>query len=207
MVRKMNRRSYKLKGCPRCGGDLLCDGAYGDFEEVCLQCGHRNYLDSRYNSGVQKTINLIDLLDEAVKISETAGVTREFELSRTSARTGDLSNFTTGAERFVKKQDTIEVSEKALPEAEETKRRIEAELRVWRKAHDEVIKANGEIDSESCIRDLESMLSLNIAREQSQNMKKHLEEIERIANELKTLKIGTEEAIQRIRRISEEVSS
>ena len=205
MVRKMNRRSYKLKGCPRCGGDLLCDAVYEDFEEVCLQCGHRNYLDNRQNSGLQKTIDLIDLPDKAAKISETTGVAREFELSGTFAGTGNLSHYTTEAERFVKKQDGIEAREKTLPAADEAKRTVATELTAWGKTHNEGAKVNGRIDTESCIKYLESILSLNIAREQSQDIKKHLEEIERIANELKTLKIGTEEAIQRLRRISAEV--
>lgn len=37
-------RSYlRLKGCPRCGGDVLVDHAMDD-EDVCLQCGFRKPL-------------------------------------------------------------------------------------------------------------------------------------------------------------------
>lgn len=37
----MNGRSYlKLKGCPKCNGDILVDNAI-DNEEYCLQCGYR----------------------------------------------------------------------------------------------------------------------------------------------------------------------
>ncbi len=35
-------RSYlRLKGCPKCGGDVLVDRAF-EGEDVCLQCGFRN---------------------------------------------------------------------------------------------------------------------------------------------------------------------
>ncbi len=34
-------RSYlRLKGCPKCGGDVLVDHAIED-EDICLQCGFR----------------------------------------------------------------------------------------------------------------------------------------------------------------------
>jgi len=34
-------RSYlRLKGCPKCGGDILVDHAIED-EDMCLQCGFR----------------------------------------------------------------------------------------------------------------------------------------------------------------------
>jgi DNA-directed RNA polymerase subunit RPC12/RpoP len=31
----------KLKGCPRCGGDMLTEEILGELEYVCLQCGNR----------------------------------------------------------------------------------------------------------------------------------------------------------------------
>lgn len=40
----MYRKYLRLKGCPRCGGDVLIDKAYEDIDEVCIQCGYRNYL-------------------------------------------------------------------------------------------------------------------------------------------------------------------
>ncbi len=37
-------RSYlRLKGCPKCGGDILVDRAIED-EDICLQCGYRKPL-------------------------------------------------------------------------------------------------------------------------------------------------------------------
>ncbi len=37
-------RSYlRLKGCPKCGGDVLVDRAF-EGEDVCLQCGFRKTL-------------------------------------------------------------------------------------------------------------------------------------------------------------------
>lgn len=41
----MHRKYLRLKGCPRCGGDVLIDKAYEDIDEVCIQCGYRNYLN------------------------------------------------------------------------------------------------------------------------------------------------------------------
>jgi len=191
MVHKMNRKNYKLKGCPRCGGDLLCDSAYGDFEEVCLQCGYRNYDNNQYNSGAQQTVELFDLPGEVVRVAETTRLTHEFELSRTFAGTENPHNYTSEAEILVDEQDRIEARDRVLREAEEIKNSI---------------KAASQADSESYLKYFKSLLSLNVAREQSKNIKKHLEEIERIAYELKTLKIGTTEAIKRLRGISEEVS-
>ncbi len=42
---------WKLKGCPRCNGDLFLSNERNWHErsvwcEVCLQCGHREYLDN-----------------------------------------------------------------------------------------------------------------------------------------------------------------
>ena len=40
------RKYLKLKGCPRCNGDLLIDKAYYDYPvEVCIQCGFHHYLE------------------------------------------------------------------------------------------------------------------------------------------------------------------
>ncbi len=37
-----NRAYLRLKGCPKCGGDILIDKALDD-DAVCIQCGFRNY--------------------------------------------------------------------------------------------------------------------------------------------------------------------
>ena len=37
-----NRAYLRLKGCPKCGGDILVDRALED-SDVCIQCGFRNY--------------------------------------------------------------------------------------------------------------------------------------------------------------------
>jgi DNA-directed RNA polymerase subunit M/transcription elongation factor TFIIS len=66
----MNRKNIRFKSCPRCGGDLLLDRAYDEFEEVCLQCGYRNYMNNQYNNEVQETIDRANLPPEMVKGSE-----------------------------------------------------------------------------------------------------------------------------------------
>ena len=38
----MHRTSLRLKGCPKCGGDILIDKILEDGE-VCIQCGFRNF--------------------------------------------------------------------------------------------------------------------------------------------------------------------
>jgi hypothetical protein len=35
---------WKLKGCPRCKGDLLVERLQGRWDEYCLQCGYRRDL-------------------------------------------------------------------------------------------------------------------------------------------------------------------
>ena len=35
---------WKLKGCPRCKGDLASDRDKGKWYELCLQCGYRRDL-------------------------------------------------------------------------------------------------------------------------------------------------------------------
>ena len=37
---------WKLKGCPRCGGDVFIDRDLQDWYEQCLQCGYRSELES-----------------------------------------------------------------------------------------------------------------------------------------------------------------
>lgn len=38
----MHRTYLRLKGCPKCGGDILIDKVLEDGE-VCIQCGFRNF--------------------------------------------------------------------------------------------------------------------------------------------------------------------
>ena len=39
----MYSRAYlRLRGCPKCGGDILVDKALDD-SDVCIQCGFRGY--------------------------------------------------------------------------------------------------------------------------------------------------------------------
>ena len=50
------RKYLKLKGCPRCKGDLLIDKAYSDYPaEVCIQCGFHHYLKTEVKELSVKT--------------------------------------------------------------------------------------------------------------------------------------------------------
>ncbi len=42
--------TWKLKGCPRCGGDVFLDRDYDGWFEECLQCGRRFELENIYSS-------------------------------------------------------------------------------------------------------------------------------------------------------------
>ncbi len=47
--------TWKLKGCPRCNGDLsVGDAEYGRVES-CLQCGYLLYTENEINLKVQNT--------------------------------------------------------------------------------------------------------------------------------------------------------
>ena len=41
----MYRKYLRLKGCPKCGGDILVDRAYEDYNESCIQCGYVSYYE------------------------------------------------------------------------------------------------------------------------------------------------------------------
>ena len=41
------RAYFKLKACPRCGGDILVDRAVEDAE-ICIQCGFRKFEMAEY---------------------------------------------------------------------------------------------------------------------------------------------------------------
>ena len=36
--------NWKLKSCPKCGGDLFVDSDYNGWYEQCLQCGYMGEL-------------------------------------------------------------------------------------------------------------------------------------------------------------------
>jgi len=57
-------RSYlRLKGCPRCRGDILVDRAIEDGE-VCIQCGFRKFVGATHNKQpedrLEKTVTVVD---------------------------------------------------------------------------------------------------------------------------------------------------
>lgn len=67
----MHRKYLRLKGCPRCGGDVLIDKAYEDIDEVCIQCGYRNYLN--VTDEVEKSKKLVKIA-KAVRKKRTKQV-------------------------------------------------------------------------------------------------------------------------------------
>ena len=50
----MNSNHSGMRVCPRCGGNMFLHEDHGEVEEACLQCGHRNYLFSRYQAVIRK---------------------------------------------------------------------------------------------------------------------------------------------------------
>ncbi len=53
-----------FKGCGRCGGDMFKEDDLGETELVCLQCGSRRVLTSRFSAEMSETmaIQVTDLL-------------------------------------------------------------------------------------------------------------------------------------------------
>lgn len=48
----------RLKGCPKCGGDVLIETEKGEFNKVCLGCGFRVYayrIESSHEHGRTRT--------------------------------------------------------------------------------------------------------------------------------------------------------
>ncbi len=43
---------WKLKGCPRCGGDVITERYHDTQHEMCLQCGY--WKESRIIAGVKQ---------------------------------------------------------------------------------------------------------------------------------------------------------
>ena len=39
--------TWKIKNCPRCGGDVYIDEELGGAYEQCLQCGYEHHLPAR----------------------------------------------------------------------------------------------------------------------------------------------------------------
>ncbi len=48
--------NWKLKGCPRCDGDLSVNDAEYGMVENCLQCGYLHYIENEVNLKVQNTV-------------------------------------------------------------------------------------------------------------------------------------------------------
>ena len=38
---------WKLKGCPRCTGDLFIEQEKNDWDEACLACGYRKVVSKK----------------------------------------------------------------------------------------------------------------------------------------------------------------
>ena len=55
----MNMKKFNFKGCPRCGGDMVLESGFDGLEEVCLQCGHRNYSVNEQHSSVHDEVEQI----------------------------------------------------------------------------------------------------------------------------------------------------
>ena len=60
----MQKIYLRLRDCPRCGGDILIDKAYGDAEEVCIQCGFYKFgsvtLDTHPQNEQEETVTVVN---------------------------------------------------------------------------------------------------------------------------------------------------
>ncbi len=54
---------FRLKACPRCGGDILVDRIFED-DDVCIQCGFRKFrkvtCNSRPQNQLEKTVIVVN---------------------------------------------------------------------------------------------------------------------------------------------------
>jgi len=167
---------------------------------------------------------------EARRIAESEAARISTEAARVVVRA--LAAKTAAEAEATKKAAEVEAMAKIAAEAEEARKAAEARLaritkgiEIAQKApafertvkpdedrslltpgEAEEVTGNDETDSESYREVIEPMLSLDITPHQFKSIEKYLDMIEHITDELKTLKIGTEEAIRRLRRISEEAS-
>ena len=118
------------------------------------------------------------------------------------------------AEKQAKKEALIAARKKAKLEAQEAKTiqeaaeqaRKYAEMIAREKAKVEAKKTTEEISFERYRKVIEPLLSLPIDREQIKQLEEYLKEIESICEELNADKIGTDEAIKRLRDISRRMS-
>ena len=56
MVEEVNEMpNWKLKGCPKCSGDLFIDRDFNGWYEQCLQCGYLGELKDINSLNKQKT--------------------------------------------------------------------------------------------------------------------------------------------------------
>jgi len=139
---------------------------------------------------------------------------REAEEAKRLARAGEVSI----AAETEEAGKTIEVGEaKQAADIEETKERIRqsieeakktlaADLATREKAQDAETVASEKIKLELYREVVEPLLSLPITQNQYQNLEKFLEIVESTNEELQQGKIGTEEAMKRLRDISAEMS-
>jgi len=55
----------KLKGCPKCKGDILLDRDHYGWYEYCIQCGH--------NRDMESTIQVLEQYPERETTGDIAG--------------------------------------------------------------------------------------------------------------------------------------
>ena len=65
---------FRLKACPRCGGDILVDKVFED-DDVCIQCGFRKFRSVTCNVCPQKQLEKTVIVangqvDSKVKVKE-----------------------------------------------------------------------------------------------------------------------------------------
>ena len=170
--------------CPNCGQET--SGAR------CQWCNYplirRRLVRLRGVSKVRK----------APEVEKQAIIEAEIAAQRKARQEAEEARKAREAEKQAKKEAEIAALKKARQEAEEARR-----VQETKKEIEEAIKG---ISNERYRKEIEPLLSLPIDRDQMKQLEEYLEEIESIWGELKAGKIGTEEAIQRLRDTSKRVS-
>ncbi len=129
---------------------------------------------------------------------------REAEEARKAAE-AEKARKAAEAEETRKAAEAEETGEKIRQSIEEAKKTLEADLATLEKTQGADLDTSERIELELYREVVEPLLSLPITQDQYKNLEKFLEIVEITNEELKQGKIGTEEAMKRLRDISAEM--
>ena len=142
---------------------------------------------------------------KAARTEKEARKQAEKEAREKARREVEEAKKATEAEEAKQAAETEETKEKIRQSIEEAKKTLAADLATWEKAKDADLDASEKIKIELYREVVKPLLSLPITQDQYKNLEKFLEIVEITNEELKHGKIGTDDAMKRLRDISAEM--